>query len=64
MPLVEEIIECASIAAYDFPVLLGPMKTVRGRSDRDALLIGPKFVINISIHNGAGLVCGADMAGW
>ena len=42
------MIEWASIAAYDFPVSLGPMKIVSGRSERDALLIGPKFLTSMS----------------
>ena len=32
-PRLDDMIECASIAAYDFPVLLGPMNTVRGRRE-------------------------------
>ena len=62
-PSPEEIIECASIAAYDFPVLLGPMKIVRGRSESDARLIGPKFLIAMSKCRGAMSSCAGSAAG-
>ena len=62
VPSPEEIIEWASIAAYDFPVLLGPMKIVRGRSESDALLIGPKFLIAMSKCSGATSSCAGSAA--
>ena len=63
VPSPEEIIEWASIAAYDFPVLLGPIKIVRGRSESDALLIGPKFLIVMSKCRGAMSSCADSAAG-
>ena len=43
-----DMAECASMAAYDLPVLFGPMKIVSGRRDMAAFLIGPKSFICMS----------------
>ena len=43
-----DMAECASMAACDLPVLLGPMKIASGRRDMAAFLIGPKPFICMS----------------
>ena len=60
MVLPEDTIECTSMAAYDLPVLLGPIKTVSGRSEMDAFLIGPKLRICMSRQRGSLPAIGGD----
>ena len=49
---LDAMIECASIAAYDFPVLLGPMRIVSGRREMAPFLMGPKSLICMSRRRG------------